>query len=248
MAKQGWQGVIRLVVLAALVALGNPAATAQSADTAAAPPTDADLAGTRCIAGEEKFLPGDYFYCLGTQTYGLGKYDASQRFFKNAASWASKPAQYVLGIMALNGDHQPVNRPLGLAWLALAAERPNASFRQAYDTAMKNASEADRHAAEQLLASMRPVYGDATAAARAERRYADGMAELNRLSTRGAKYCMAGMTDLSQPVTDPNNCPTVQAVAKVVDAAAVNVFDGWAGHVQVGALQQVPAAEVKGKP
>jgi hypothetical protein len=250
MTTQGRQGSLIAWTLALFIAIAAPQAGAQSADTPAdsdTPPTDADLAGTRCVSGEEKILPGDYFYCLGTQTYGLGKYSTSQRFFKTAASWASKPAQYVLGVMALNGDNQPVNTALGLAWLTLASERANSPFRQEYDTAMKKATEADRHAAEQLLVSMRPIYGDATAAPRAERRYTDGMATLNRMSARGAKFCMAGMTDPSRPVADPSGCPPIEIVMKALDKAAVNVFDGWVGHVQVGPLEQVPAADAPDK-
>jgi len=250
MARQQWRTAIFVAALATFTGIAAPNACAQaSSETQDTVPTDADLAGTRCVDGEEKFLPGDYFYCLGTQTYGLGRYDSSQRFFKNAASWASKPAQYVLGVMALNGDHQPVNRPLALAWFALAAERPNSRFQEAHDTAWKNATDSERKAAEQLLVGMRPIYGDATAAPRAQQRYADGMAVLNRFANRGAKYCMAGMTDPSRPAVDPATCPPVQQVAKMIDAAAINVFDGWMGHVQVGPLQQVPApAGSAGKP
>ncbi|AIF48878.1 hypothetical protein [Dyella japonica] len=251
MASQGWQKWLSTMALAMGMACIAPYAAAQTASDAPdadAVPSDADLANTRCVSGEEKFLPGDYFYCLGTQTYGLGRYGSAQRFFKTAAGWASKPAQYVLAVMALNGDHQPVNRPLALAWFALAAERPHSRFQGDRDEAWKNASDDERKAAEQLLATMRSVYGDATAAPRAQRRYEDGMAMLNRLSNRGAKYCMAGMSDPSRPAVDPASCPPVQQVMKMVDAAAVNVFDGWIGHVQVGPLQRVPAEEASGKP
>lgn len=247
----GWQNRAWAVALATVMILVAPLASAQTSSAAAdadTPPTDADLANTRCVTGEEKFLPGDYFYCLGSQTYGLGRYDNSQRFFKTAASWASKPAQYVLGVMALNGDHQPVNRPLALAWLTLASERANSDYQQARDTAWKNATAAERKAAEHELAALRPIYGDATAAPRAERRYADGMTMLNRLSNQGAKYCMAGMNDPSKPPADPTSCPPVQMVMKTVDAAAVNVFDGWAGHVTVGSLQPAAPPEAAAKP
>jgi hypothetical protein len=248
---QGWRNKTWALALAVLMTCTAPQAGAQTSGATQdsdTPPTDKDLAGTRCVSGEEKFLPGDYFYCLGTQTYGLGRYESSQRFFKTAASWASKPAQYVLGIMALNGDHQPVNRPLALAWLALASERANSNFKQAYDTAWKSATEAERQASKKELAALRPVYGDATAAPRAERRYADGMAVLNRLTNQGAKYCMEGMNDPSKPPADPGSCPPVQMVMKQIDAAAVNVFDGWSGHVTVGPLQQVPTPDASGKP
>ena len=246
---QGWQHRIWALALTALmVSMALPAgAQTSAASTADTPPTDADLANARCVSGEEKFLPGDYYYCLGSQTFGLGHYQNSQRFFTTAASWASKPAQYVLGIMALNGDHQPVNRPLGLAWLALASERPNSNFQQAHDTAWKSATEAERKQAEQELATLRPVYGDATAGPRAERRYADGMTMLTRLSNQGAKYRMAGMNDPSKPNADPTSCPPVQMVMKMVDTAAINVFEGWSGHVTVGPLEQAAPPAAAGK-
>jgi hypothetical protein len=217
-------------------------AQAQDSDDA---PTDADLAGTNCAIGEERFVPADYYYCLGKQTYGNHHYASSQKFFTTAASWASKPAQYVLGIMALNGDHQPINRPLALAWLALASERPNSDYHEAYESLYKSASADERKASEQLLATMRPTYGDSKAAVRAEQRYADGMAVLTRLSKNEGRYCMEGTSTLSQPNTDPSNCPTAQSVVKVVDTVAANVFEGWVGHVQVGPLQQVPAPDDK---
>jgi hypothetical protein len=248
---QGWQNKGWAMALAALmVSMAAPAAAQTSAATTAdadTPTTDADLANARCVSGEEKFLPGDYYYCLGSQNFGLGHYESSQRFFKTAASWASKPAQYVLGIMALNGDHQPVNRPLGLAWLALASERPNSNFQQAHDTAWKSATEAERKQAEQELAKLRPEFGDAVAGPRAERRYADGMAKLTRLTNQGAKYCMAGMNDPSKPNADASACPPVQMVMKMVDTAAINVFDGWSGHVTVGPLEQAAPPAAAGK-
>jgi len=224
------------------------------AQAAAAPkdgdavPSDKDLASANCAIGEERFLPADYYYCLASQEYGRGHIRNAQKFFTTAAGWASKPAQYVLGIMALDGDHQPVNRPLALAWLALASERPNSNFRQAYDTARQSATEQDRQAAEALLASMRPTYADATAAVRAERRYADGMAMLARLSNMDEQYCMAGFTTLDRPVSNPADCPPAQAMVRVVDIAAANVFDGWIGHVQVGPLQQVAPPGAKPPP
>lgn len=224
-------------VHAAAAAAVQAQAQAQDDDV----PTDAELANTECAIGEERFLPGDYYYCLGKQTYGNHRYTYSQKFFTTAASWASKPAQYVLGIMALNGDHQPVNRPLALAWLALASERPNSEYRQAYESLHKAASADERKASEELLVTMRKTYADSTAAVRAEQRYAAGMAELARIGNNGGKYCMAGMGTMAQPITDPTQCPTAQSVGKVVDTAAATLFDGWIGHVQVGPLQQVGA-------
>lgn len=204
-------------------------------------PTDADLAASQCVIGEEKFLPGDYYYCLGGLTYGQHHYEDAIRFFTTAASWASKPAQYVLGVMALNGDHQPRNRALALAWLALASERPNSRFGAAYRQLYKASTNAERMAGDALLKQMRPVYGDATAALRAEKRYEDGMKWLARINNQGgSSYCMEGFATLARPNTNSSVCPPVQQVSALIDRQAETVFEGWAGHVTVGPLQQVP--------
>ncbi|GGA15008.1 hypothetical protein [Dyella caseinilytica] len=202
-------------------------------------PSDADLAAAHCVIGEERFLPGDYYYCLGGLTYGQHNYNESLRFFTTAAGWASKPAQYVLGVMALNGDHQPKNRALALAWFALASERPDSRFKAPYDEVYKASTRAEHRAADELLEKMRPIYGDATAAVRAQERYTEGMKWLARMNSGGNQYCMEGMGTLDRPVANAVACPTVQQMATVVDNKAATVFEGWAGHVSVGALQQV---------
>ena len=242
---------MQLAISLALAALAPMQAAAQTANTPMeqdgdAVPSDADLANTSCTSGEERFLPGDYYYCLGTQSYGTQRYQNAQRFFTTAASWASKPAQYVLGVMALNGDQQPVNRPLGLAWLALASERSNADYKRAYDSAYNSATTEERRAADALLATMRPVYGDSTAAVRAEKRYVQGMAELTRLSNSGGNYCMQDDRAITREAPGPSGCPSAKVVIQAVDTAAVNVFDGWVGHVQVGPLEQAGAPAKKG--
>ena len=225
-------------LLGAVMACGHAMAQAAAASAPAAP-TAADLADTQCAIGEERFLPADYYYCLGRQSYGEGRDQDALRFFRTAAGWGSKPAQYVLGVMALDGDHQPVDRTLALAWLALASERPDSRFRPAYEALRQHATQAEREAAERRLAGLRPVYADATAAVRAERRYAQGMAMLNRIDAEGGNYCMEGLGTLARPQNDPSLCQPVKTTIAAVDHAAAEVFDGWAGHVSVGPLQQV---------
>jgi hypothetical protein len=231
--RHGLASCLLMMTMAGSAAI---AADAPAASVTAAPPTDADLAKVQCVIGEERFLPADYYYCLGTQTYGEQHYGDAKRFFDTAAGWASKPAQYVLGVMALNGDHQPVNRPLALAWMTLASERTDSNFKAAHDALFAATSAEERKAAEQLLFTMRPVYADATAAARAEKRYAKSMATLSRTD---GKYCMEGMATLARPVGDSSTCPPIQTVVNQLDRTAVIVFDGWSGHVSVGPLQQV---------
>ncbi|OOG56603.1 hypothetical protein [Rhodanobacter sp. C03] len=245
----------RSLLLPALLAgfFGVPLMAAAATDgastvkSAATPPSDADLASAKCVIGEERFLPADYFYCLATESYGEQHYAYAQKFFTEAASWSSKPAQYVLGIMALNGDHQPVNRPLALAWLTLAAERPQSDFKSAYQSAYASATAAERQAAESLLTSMRPTYADATAAVRAEKRYAQGMAQLAHLNAGMSNYCMEGLVTPADLTPDPMQCPPMQTVVNAIDKEAAIVFEGWSGHVSVGALQPVHAPASPGK-
>jgi TPR repeat protein len=237
--------VIACVALAlAHISMNSDAQSVEPAQSSSskAPPSDAELARGNCVIGEERVLPGDYYYCIGAVAYGEHNYEQSNRFFTTAASWASKPAQYVLGVMALNGDHQPRNRPLALAWLSLAAERPNSRFKQAYDEAYAASTGEERAASQRLLATMRGTYADATAAVRAEQRYRSGMAVMERLNNSGYQYCIEGLSTVANPITDPSRCPQVQQIVEAVDAAAVNVFDGWAGHVTVEPLQQVNTA------
>jgi hypothetical protein len=216
------------------------AGAAVHADDAPDHVTNKQLSDAKCAIGMEKFLPGDYYYCLGAQNYGTEHTEAAQRFFKEAAGWASKPAQYVLGIMALNGDHQPMNRPLAYAWFTLAAERNTPRFVQPRDELKAVLTPDELSRADAYLADMRHTYADAVAAPRAETRYRDGMATLK--DTAGSSYCMAGSQDFRDLATGkvPASCPPVSQVVQFVDSRANNVFEDWTGHVSVGPLQAVP--------
>jgi hypothetical protein len=216
-------------------------ASSTSAGTADLAPTDQQLAAARCPISEEKFLPGDYYYCIGAMNYGEHNYRDTVRFFTIAASWASKPAQYVLGVMALNGDHQPVDRALALAWWTLAAERPQSRFQGDYDMLNKAASPGEHAQANALLAKMRPIYGDQVAARRAEARYVAGMQWLKWIDGGGHSICLAGFGGMSGPAASPSGCPSVQQVVATIDKLAGTVFDGWTGHVVVGPLQRAEA-------
>jgi len=221
----------------------SPASTA-----AVTTPTDKELANATCAVGEEKFLPGDYYYCLGAQSYGKGYYGQAQKFFTIAASWASKPAQYVLGVMAQNGDQQPANLPLALAWFTLAAERHRPDFEAAHHAAMQHASAAERRAADALLQSMRPTYADASAAVRAEERYRSGVAALSRAGANAGVSCISGARPIGSDPAGSNStvaCVQIPQLVQTIDQASSRVFDGWQGHVTVGELQPLDA---KGDP
>lgn len=242
--------VLRLltcVTLAATWAVAGPA----HAETP--PPSDAELAATRCIAGLERFLPGDYFYCLASQSYGLHEFDDARRLYRKAARWGSKPAEFVLGIMALYGDHEPVDRPLALAWLSLAAERHTPRFERPYRELESALSPAERQAAAVDLARLGPRYRDAIAMPRAEQRYRDGMRALHE-HRMAQTTCLEGMSDLSDLAGGSGDaspamaqslaahCPSPAALEDAVNQVAGNVFEDWGGHVSIGPLEPMHAA------
>ncbi|MGN6479055.1 hypothetical protein [Luteibacter sp.] len=82
------QQVMR-VARATFVAMLLMVGVAAHADETANHVTDQELSDAKCAIGMEKFLPGDYYYCLGAQNYGTQHTEAAQRFFKEAAGWAS---------------------------------------------------------------------------------------------------------------------------------------------------------------
>ena len=232
-----WLGCFALMLANAASAQQGPAVGGT-----AATPSDADLVAARCAIGEEKFLPADYYYCLAAQSYGQHQYRYALRFFRTAASWASKPAQYVLGVMALNGDQQPVDRPLALAWFTLAAERPGSAYADDYQALLKQTTPEEQRRADALLAQMRPIYGDANAAARAQDRYQSAIAKIKNTDS----YCIAGMWRWGDEPSSPqaaassDSCAPTPTVIAQLDKTADTVFQGWSGHVTVGPLQNVP--------
>lgn len=228
-------------------ATGNQQPTTSNVRNApdAAAPEEVDLASIQCAEGEERFLPGDYYFCVGSRYMGRERYFSARDMFRLAAGWGNKTAQYVLGLMYFNGEHVPVNRPLGLAWLALSAEREDAMHRAVLLSAHNKSSAAERLQAEQLLADMRPKYADRVAAARAKRRYDRAYYELTRNEAFGVRVCINGITQMAAmgPGILPTqiNCPPAMVAAKRLDHIASNYFAGWEGVVHVGRLIQVPS-------
>lgn len=124
-----------------------------------------------CPQGLERYLPGDYYFCRAAQHFWSGYQEMAISALKEAARWGSKPAQYALGVMYFNGDRVPANRPLGLAWLALSAERHTPVYEATFVSAYGKTGAAERAQANAYWNSMKPTYADAVAAARAKLRF-----------------------------------------------------------------------------
>jgi hypothetical protein len=188
-----------------------------------------------CAQGLERILPGDYYFCEAGSNYWAGRFSMARDALDSAARWASKPAQHALGIMYFNGDHAPMNRPLGVAWLALAAERHEPDFEQVFVAAYQSLSPAERKQADAYWNDMKPIYADARAADRAQKRFDREMHQLETATAFGGDMYISGLT--------AGNVRGVTLLQRLRNEGT-NYFAGYETHVWVGDAQLVPLGQV----
>lgn len=119
------------------------------------------------------FFPGTYFFHKGCDYFSRGKTETGIAMWKVAASWGQKTAQYDLGIAWFKGNGVAVDRPRGLAWLALAAERHDPQFEESLAAAWQQSTPDEHDRANAIWRDLRGIYADAVALRRAHRRYED---------------------------------------------------------------------------
>lgn len=136
---------------------------------------------------DSSFLPGLYYFHKGCDYFRRGDQRVAVQMWEIAAGWAVKDAQYDLGIAYIRGLGVPVDKPRGLAWLALAAERKDETFESGLASAWAQASPAERSAANAIWRELKKTYADAVALRRAERHYQQELASLtgSRVGTSG---------------------------------------------------------------
>lgn len=138
-----------------------------------------------CPIGLERYLPGDHYFCAGSNRYARGHYSRALSLYESAAAWGDKRAQFNLGLMYFRGDHIPADKPLGLAWLALSAERKNDTLkRQVLAEYYRSVSPQVRRQADALWNRMKLKYADKVALARATKRYDRESAHIRRAAQR----------------------------------------------------------------
>lgn len=244
---------IRRVLLALSVLLSQSVA-AGPASGQSPPRGDAsiplsDLAKENCPQGLERYVPGEYYYCVGVRDLARRKFGRAREMLDDAARWGNKRADFLLGVGYFRGDAGSLDRPLGLAYLRLAAERGTPFYLAYLQAAMKQASPPEKVLAQRVLGRMWATYGDATAARRAERRYTHERADLTSQVGFEQTVCIDGLTGGQVPPLHPLKdrtvtvlCPDAQPVERVLvklDYYADRLLEGWVGHVTVGPMQQV---------
>lgn len=135
-----------------------------------------------------RYLPGVASYRKGLELYKKGQASAAVDAWQQSAAWAMKDAQYSLGLAYFKGEGVAADRPRGLAWFALAAERKSPRLQAALATAWDEASDAEHQQANAIWRELRKDYGDDVALPKAKKRYDAEIAQLeSRAGKGGAK-------------------------------------------------------------
>lgn len=229
-------------------------ASPASAATGAASAEDAQDHPPRCRLLDLYYfqsLPGVVSNCYARRKWEQGHYRAGLERFKRAASWGSKEAQYALGLIYYTGRHVPVNKPLGLAWLELAAERNDPQKSQVAKSAERLATADEMRQARQLLSHMRERYADEVAAKRAWKHYQHAriyvaMAKMNGVMPDCESLPAGGSPDQNAAnFAAEISCWQRKANKRRLEGQRKSLveqyFEGWAGTVDVGPLQMSPA-------
>ncbi|MGA7438859.1 MAG: hypothetical protein WBW32_12115 [Luteibacter sp.] len=200
-----------------------------------------------CPSSLERFLPGDYYYCEAARHFWSGNDGGARESLKDAAAWANKPAQYALGIMYFNGDHAQKNRPLGLAWLALAAERHNPQYEPALVDAYKRVSPEEMAQANAYWVELKGKYADNVTAQRAKNRFDRAYNDLSDAINFGGSIFIDGIAGMQVASADGGHEAlglSGFSVGRFLQSREAAALAGWQSNVFVGDAQLVPIEEV----
>jgi hypothetical protein len=155
------------------------AAWGQSNDGPVAP-TYRSLENAKRLQGNGSFMspedharPGEVFFLRAAAAVRHKDYKFAADMYKVAASWAFKPAQYNLAVMYFKGEGVTVDKPLAMAWAALAAERGEQDYVDARELIYSKLSTAEFAKANEIWRDLKQTYGDEVALKRAKARWAD---------------------------------------------------------------------------
>ncbi len=200
------------------------------------------LLALECNGAVYRFLPGEVNYCLALKMWGKGDYRRGEEFLLLAAGWGSKPAQYSLGLAYFNGEGVAKDRPMGLAWLTLAAERDDPTFKAVLRAVYAAMSTDERNKAEALYATLREQYRDDVAAVRAKARYDREIRAVAGNAVYSPRLCIAGLNSgaLAGDVEAVSqSCPPATQSVEALNKMSEHYFKGWRSRVDVGPLQEV---------
>ncbi len=127
---------------------------------------------------EEDARPGQYYFYRAVDAVKRKQYRFAVDMYRASASWAYKAAQYNLAVMYANGEGVPADRPLAMAWAALAAERNDTDYVRARELIYAQLSADEFTKANEIWRDLKKTYGDAVALERAKMRWAQVKANM----------------------------------------------------------------------
>lgn len=173
------------VFLAAVVMMASPVGWAQSrtpTGEAAQPDYGSGasagfLSNTHFNTPESDGRPGVQDYAEGMAAYHRGDFSHAVYMLKLAAHWAYEPAAYNLGVMYFQGEGVKANRPLGTAWMFIAAENGSPDYVSARHMMVINLDYSERTQALQDYRRLQEQFGHGAAMRRAKAQWAYAKAE-----------------------------------------------------------------------
>lgn len=186
----------------------------------------APLSDGKFYTSESDGRPGVKFFALGVQALRKGDYRHAVEMYKVAASWAYKPAEYNLGIMYFKGQGVPVDRPLGAAWMVLAAERGTPLYVRARNVMVTALSKEEFARTDELWSQLKPTYGDAVALARAKAEWIrTGRSATGSHLGHGMGELLVGNGGIGGTQAPQTN-PATHTIGRPVPQTAWGVFGG----------------------
>jgi len=185
-----------------------------------------------------RYFPGKYFEQKAQFYLKKQDYVEALRMFELSGYWANKVSQYNAGIMYFNGIGVATNKPLGAAWLGLAAEGHNTLADAALQAAYAELSPEQRQQANDLFEQLEPKYGDEVTLPRALKRYSqDAKVSLFGFGVPGP----GSVTTFTggNHGYDENSASFVYRMDAQRDALIAEIR----GHVSVGAVQPLNVPE-----
>lgn len=147
-------------------------ATTSAARAQGRPDHFAGVGRIACAEGARRYLPGDYYFCVANKALKAGDSRKARAMYEESAGWGDKRAMFNLGLLLVRGEGMRRDEALGLAWLALSAERESDRLqREVLAGAWKAASAETRSAANARWNRMKLQYADQVALARAKQHY-----------------------------------------------------------------------------
>ncbi|HVT33894.1 MAG TPA: sel1 repeat family protein [Rhodanobacteraceae bacterium] len=166
--------LLESLLSAACIALlaGPGAARAQDAPDYSSADTAEKPAQWTFATPEQDGRPGLYYFYRGVEAVDRNQYAFAVDMYRISASWAYKPAEYNLAVMYAKGEGVPVDKPLAMAWAALAAERGDPGYIEAREAIYAELTPQEFRKANEIWRDLKKTYGDETALRRAKARWA----------------------------------------------------------------------------